>query len=301
MRLYPLTYHSPLATKQLTLHLRLPPCRKYLHPEPLYIDFTPILDGVENAGSVSYSVAKLDLVGKKIPKGIQISPELVGQWSWNSESQLKFMPKQDWSAGQEYEVSFSESIFKADIKLSDNEHVFKTPDFELSLSTLAFYQDPNVKNSHKVVATLIATHPTDIDSVKSHLKLTQSFTKNNKSEVKPYKFDVTYDKHQREIYITSEPIQIQDTESYMYFTLDSGVKPVVGSSKADTGIKESVLIPSVNSFFRINTADVLMVKNAAGEPEQTFVLEFTDEIASQDVINKTTAYILPNIRFKRCG
>jgi uncharacterized protein YfaS (alpha-2-macroglobulin family) len=265
-----------------------------LTPEPLYIDFTPILDGVENTDSVSYSVAKLDLIGKKIPKGIQISPELVGQWSWNSESQLKFIPKQDWSAGQEYEVSFSESIFKADIKLSDNEHVFKTPDFELSLSTLAFYQDPNVKNSHKVVATLIATHPTDIDSVKSHLKLTQSFTKNNKSEVKPYKFDVTYDKHQREIYITSEPIQIQDTESYMYFTLDSGVKPVVGSSKADTGIKESVLIPSVNNFFRINTADVLMVKNAAGEPEQTFVLDFTDEIASQDVINKTTAYILPN-------
>ena len=260
--------------------------------EPLYIDFTPILEGVENTSTVSYSVAKLDLVGKQLTKGIKVTPELIGEWTWYSENQLKFTPKQDWPAGQEYSVSFDTAIFKTDIKLSDDEHVFKTPRFNLTLSSLAFYQDPKTK-SHKVIATLKASHPTNIDSIKSKLKLTQSLTKNSKSSVAEYKFDVTYDKHQREIYITSEPVRIQDTESYMYLTLDGGVKPVAGSSKTVTSIEESVLIPSVNSFFRVNTANMLLVRNTEDEPEQTLILDFTAAIAAQDVISKTTAYVLP--------
>lgn len=264
-----------------------------LNPEPLYIDFTPVLDDVENTDAVSYSVAKLALVGKVIPTGIKVTPELIGQWSWNSESQLKFIPKQDWSAGQEYKVRFDSSIFKSDIHLSDNEHVFKTPNFELTLSSLAFYQDPNVKKSQKVVATLKATHPTDINTIKNNLKLTQSLEQDGKNELAQYKFDVTYDKHQREIYITSEQIRIQDTESYLYFVINNGVKPVMGPSQTTEEIKDAVLIPSVNSFFRVNTANVLMVNNTQGEPEQTLVLDFTDDISSQDVVSKTVAYVLP--------
>ena len=266
------------------------PNSETLKPNPIYINFRPINT---NGASVSRSVAKLDLVNKVVPNGIKIRPEIKGVWRWNGEQQLEFKPQQDWPAGQKYRVTFTPSIFKPNILLNNVEHQFYTPEYKLRLSSFKLYQDPKVKNSHKVTATLKATHPTDIDKIKKKLKLKQPLSGKNSGETQEYKFDVTYDKNQREIYIISEKIKIQPSESYMYFELDSGVKPLLGNSKTKSKIKSSLSIPSVDNFFKVKRTNISLVKNENDESEQALIIDFTDQISSQDIIRKTTAYLLP--------
>lgn len=289
-----LSLPQPVSYKAIHTGPSLTPLRDTLVGQPLYINFKPIINTENRNEKISNSVAKLSLVNKNITQGIKISPEFSGVWKWNSESQLKFQPKQDWPAGQEYDVTFDASIFRPNLILDDDHHSFKTPKYTLSLKSFEFYQDPKVKNSHKVIATIKASHPTDIESIKRNLQLTQPPTGKNKGgDVTHYNFDVTADKHQREIYITSEKVTIQDAESYMYFKLGKGVKPTDGLSESRAEIKSSLSIPSIDSFFKVRNTSISLVNNANDEPEQTLVMRFTDEISSQDVIRKTTAYLLP--------
>ncbi|GHB58975.1 alpha-2-macroglobulin [Psychrosphaera saromensis] len=284
----PVSYEASSYAPELTYYNS-----ETLNPEAVYIKFSPTVSRDSNNEEVSRSVAKLELLDKEITSGITINPEVAGVWRWSEEDRLKFQPKQDWPAGTSYTVSFDTSIFKPDILLQEDNTRFTTPDFSVSLESFELYQDPQVKNSHKVVATLRATHPVDLDSIKDNLTLIQPVSgKGNNGEYQ-YKFEVTSDKHQREIYITSEKIKIQDNGSYMYLVLDSGVKPTNGGSRLENKLKKTLLIPSIASFFKVRNADVSLVKNAKDESEQALVINFTDQISSEDVITKTKAYLLP--------
>jgi len=284
----PVSYEASSYAPELTYY-----DSETLNPEALYIKFSPTVSRDSNNEEVSRSIAKLELLDKEITSGITINPDVAGVWRWSEEDRLKFQPKKDWPAGTSYTVSFDTSIFKPDILLQEDNTRFTTPEFSVSLTSFDLYQDPRVKNSHKVVATLRATHPVDLESIKDNLTLIQPLgAKGNNGEYQ-YKFEVTSDKHQREIYITSEKIKIQDNASYMYLELDSGVKPINGDSRLENKVKKTLLIPSVASFFKVKDADVSLVKNAKDESEQALVINFTDQISSEDVIAKTKAYLLP--------
>ncbi|WP_299268316.1 MG2 domain-containing protein [uncultured Psychrosphaera sp.] len=264
-----------------------------LHPEAVYIRFKPSKSRNNKNEEVSRSVAKLELLGKEITSGITMTPEVAGVWRWNEEDSLKFQPKQDWPAGKKYTVSFDASIFKPDLLLNNDSTSFTTPRFKMSLASFELYQDPQVTNSHKVVATLNATHPVELESIKENLTLIQPLSGKGSNGEYKYKFDVKSDKHQRRIYITSEKIKIQDSRSYMYLELDKGIEPIYGDSSSAYKVKKTLSIPSVSSFFKVNRTGISLVKDSEDEPEQALVINFTDQISSEDVIGKTKAYLLP--------
>ena len=275
----------------------LTPLAEKLQARPVYINFNPVFENQEQRrefSKQSRSVARLELVGKPVDKGITLSPEISGIWRWESETQLSFVPKQDWPAGQNYTVSFDASLFMPEVKLKDSEYTFKTPDFALSLKSFEFYQSPKEKNLRKVVATFDASHPVDIDTLKNNLKLSMRPSDKglNVSPVQ-YGFEIEHDKHQRQLYIHSDAIKIPEHENYMRLNLARGVRPISGKSKTKEAIEKTVLIPSVASYFRVSTTQTLIVKNAESEPEQTLIIEFTDQINSKDVVSKTKAYLLP--------
>jgi hypothetical protein len=62
-------------------------------PSNLFVDF-----GIHNPGFTPQPVAPLSEVQKPITQGISLTPTLKGQWSWNNDSQLLFIPEEDWPA-----------------------------------------------------------------------------------------------------------------------------------------------------------------------------------------------------------
>ena len=68
----------------------------------------PVYDSVYV--NFSASAAPLEKIGKSVTKGITLSPEIKGQWTWRNDSQLEFKPEQDWAVGEEYVVKFDKTI-----------------------------------------------------------------------------------------------------------------------------------------------------------------------------------------------
>lgn len=78
------------------------PNEENLVPNNLIIDF-----GIRSNEFIPQSVAPINLIGKEIDEGIEMAPQIAGKWSWNSDSQLIFIPAEDWPAGQKYTIHFA--------------------------------------------------------------------------------------------------------------------------------------------------------------------------------------------------
>lgn len=52
-------------------------------------------------------MAPLSEIGKTVTHGIEMTPNLPGTWTWNTDSQLVFTPSEDWPAGQKFTIHFS--------------------------------------------------------------------------------------------------------------------------------------------------------------------------------------------------
>lgn len=51
------------------------------------------------------SVAPLNQVGKTVTQGIEISPAISGQWQWQSDKVLVFIPDTPWPSGTQYSAN----------------------------------------------------------------------------------------------------------------------------------------------------------------------------------------------------
>src|SRR5438105_3479318 len=60
-------------------------------PNPVRIEF-------------DHSAAPLKNVNKKVTAGVEISPKIEGAWTWESDKELVFAPKNDWPVGEDYTV-----------------------------------------------------------------------------------------------------------------------------------------------------------------------------------------------------
>ena len=60
---------------------------------------------------------KLHLGGKRQLTGIAMTPDVHGEWRWDSDYRLVFSPAQPWVPGQDYNVVFDSSIFPSQVTL----------------------------------------------------------------------------------------------------------------------------------------------------------------------------------------
>src|ERR1041385_2620069 len=131
---------------------------KDLKPAPLTIRF-------------SGSVARLEQIGKEVPRGVHLEPAAEGKWSWISDAQLTFKPKKDWPAEQKYRVSFEKNFLPKRILLEHKEVEVTTPPFSGVVQEIQFYQDPKDPAIRQVVATLAFTHSVDRKDLERHVVL----------------------------------------------------------------------------------------------------------------------------------
>ena len=239
------------------------------------------------------SMARIDLVGKEITSGITLSPARQGQWSWVDDRSIRFVPETDWPAGTDFSVTFDPEIFVEEAVLSEHTYSIKTPEFKASFSHIEFYQDPQDISVRRVVSTIQFTHPVDEASLEKSLSMgMRPSGENIETELKPYRFNVTYDKNYREAYIQSAPVSLPDQSSYMQVLLAKGVTSILGGESSTTAVETKALIPDVFSFLKINTRSQI-VRNQQNEPEQVVMLDFTDDIAEKELLAKISIHLLP--------
>ena len=129
----------------------------------------PVYDSVYV--NFSASAAPLELIGKSVSKGITLSPEIKGQWTWRNDSQLEFKPEQDWAVGEEYVVKFEESFFPNHLVLSRYDYRFSSAEFSSQLLNTYYHQDPVDPKIKRIIATVKFTHPIDKASFEDNIKL----------------------------------------------------------------------------------------------------------------------------------
>ena len=134
---------------------------KELKPAPLNIRF-------------SGSVAPLQQIGKEVPRGVHFEPAAEGKWSWISDAQLTFKPKNDWPADQKYRVTFEKGFLPKRILLEREDVEVTTPAFSGVVQEIQFYQDPKDPETRQVVATLAFTHSVDHKVLENKLSVEQA-------------------------------------------------------------------------------------------------------------------------------
>ena len=240
------------------------------------------------------SVARIDLVGEEITQGIQLTPAKEGRWLWVDDRRIRFEPKSDWAAGTQYQVTFSPGIFVEEALLSDTQYQFSTPQFEADISNMRFYQDPQDISVRRTVATVRFSHPVDKSTFESQLSMTMRPSSSELStEPKAYPFQISYSKSLREAYIQSEPVSLPSEPNYMKLSLDKGVKSLLGGAPSEDSDEQKILIPDIYSFLKVSNLQTQIIRNEKNEPQQVFMLEFTDEIEKEEITDKLSVYLLP--------
>lgn len=262
-----------------------------VYPEPIVLRFTthypdPTAEGPRNA-------AKLSLLGKTVD-GIKLMPAHAGTWKWQDENTLIFSSEDDWPAGQQYQISLPTEIFADGINLDNRTPKLTTAAMHVSMNGLRFYQDPSAPSRHQTVATLTFSHAVNLDSLRQHVQFSMRPSGAPiTTKATPYPYTVTLGKAGREAYLATEPLNLPDDENFMTLAVDAGIQSTLGPSQSEQTLSENVRIPSVSTFFRVSALDAEIVRNEKNDPEQTFVLELTDAVQTEQLAKEIQAWVLP--------
>lgn len=245
------------------------------------------------------SSARLDQIGKSIDQGIKISPPLPGAWRWTSDKQITFSPTEDWGVGQKYQVELDRSIFPDHVHLEKYHYAFKSAPFTVAISEAKFYQNPRKQRVKKVVATVSFSHPVDVLDFERRISLQMAgretgFFGLGGEEGFPY--TVSYNKYKSEAYIHSGIVEIPKDDTYMTLTVKEGVRAERGGPPAEQKLEKKIPIPGMYNFFRVNSAELTLVRNERYEPERILVLQMTAGALESEIQNNLEVYELPKDR-----
>lgn len=266
------------------------PNAETLVPNNLIIDF-----GTAGNGFTSESVAPISLVGKTISSGIEITPAIAGDWSWNSDSQLLFIPNEDWPAGQKFSIRFAPDFFTQNAKIEKYDVTFSTKPFEASIKEFKFYQDPvNPKNRH-AVATIEFNYPVDTNSLEKHTNLSFQAIKNGKIDLKaePIPFKYSYDENKRVAYLHSDIIQIKDVARYIVLTLNKNIQSSTQSAELGQVVSSNTVVPDASNFLTVVSASANIIRNDRDRPEQVLSIETTLGVNEHEFNKSVHVYLLP--------
>ena len=240
------------------------------------------------------SVAPIELVGKEITSGVDISPATEGAWRWVDDQRLRFTPKNDWPIGVDFKVRFERSLIAEHIALDEYSARFKTADFNAQVSDVQFYQDPSDPTAKKVVATVTFTHPVDTADFEKRIKLKQEGKSSGFFGIgaEETKFRVSYDKLRLNAYIHSEPLPIPAKDLRLDLTIDSGVRAAQGGNPTSSASAKVIAIPGLYSL-KVQDLSLSQVENDQMEPDRVVILNFSTDVAEKEAGQKLQAWLLP--------
>ena len=175
----------------------------------------------------SASAAPINFVEQDLSTLITISPAIQGTWSWMSDSYLKFVPKENWTLGTKYKITFNENLFSDNV-IVDSSCSFKTVDYKLSMTDAEFFIDPEDTSIKRVTFSLQGNAPFETENIskkillklKSRKKIKSVSTGNLENIEKEYSYTISFNGNKTIAYIVSEPIPMPQYTSDMNITVE---------------------------------------------------------------------------------
>lgn len=265
------------------------PNEETLVPQNLTVDF-----GLNNSEFTTRSVAPLNHVGKPVADGIDITPKIKGEWIWNSDSQLVFIPSEEWAADQKYNVHFAPDFFSANVIMGGYDYSFNTKPFTAKISEFKLYQDPVHADVRNAVASIHFNYGVTPASLEQNTSLAFQEIKTATRHVKnqAIKFSYTYDENKRIAYLRSESIQINDVPRFVDLTLTKNIQSASGATLSDVQ-KDILYIPDSSNFLKVTSAAASIVRNEKNRPEQVLTVETTLGINETEFNKSIHIYLLP--------
>ncbi len=252
----------------------------------------------------SASVAPLDAVGSeegsaKPVEGIELSPQLAGRWSFDDDRTLSFKPAEDWPVGQEYTVMIDpDKALAPDRTLEQNQFVFATAAFSMTIDSAEFYQDPEDRNLKRAVWALSFSHPVDIDSLQSRVTLSALDGANRALETP--QVSQRGDEIGLKRWIQTSALTVPENGGIVQLQLARGIKSRLPGPGVAEKQESQVALPSLYSV-ALNDVSAQVVDNQRSEPEQVLVLNFNDTLKDSEVLSNVKLWLLPERFVERPG
>lgn len=275
-------------TAQITVPDITPNSEEQLIPNNLILDF-----GIKNNGFINQSVAPLNQIGKTITSGIEMSPQIPGSWTWNTDSQLVFTPSEDWPAGQKFTIHFTPDFFAPTANMDSHTYSFTTHPFSGTITEFKLYQDPVHVETRNAVATIEFNYPVNPQNLEKNTILAYQ-TKSGAGEKLPFHF--TYDKNKRIAYLHSDNIKINEVARYLRLTLNKNVSSSTETAYLQKELSKNLLIPSAQDFLKIISASASIVRNEKDRPEQVLTVETSLGVNEKEFNKSVHVYLLPKDR-----
>lgn len=246
------------------------------------------------------SAAKLEDVGTMPSGTISITPEILGSWRWEDDSTLVFQPVDNWKLDTKYKITLNQNIFAENVTVK-GDISFTTNEFRASLTDTNFAVDPENPNIKKVYTTISASNPMQKENIENFITLTLKSEGSKNSVTKDIPFTVSFNKSATEAYITSDNIPIPPKTSNLTINLKSGLKCQDGSAATKSSDSDTVEIPGLSDYVRINNISHSLVKNDDNNYDQVFFIETKGEISTEEIEKHLSVYLLPNDRPEQEG
>ena len=264
--------------------------------DELSLDFHYVVDPHPDADSPpTLSAARLDLVGEAVEEGIELDPPLSGEWSFVTENRLVFTPTEDWPADREYRVRLSPGLFASDVRLADSVVEFQTPSFVASVAGAMFYQHPAIVTERRVIASFAFSHPVARVDFERRLNLSMREGPKDSPSAESHQlgYQVEYGLFDRRANVHSDIVAIPERENFATVTVDEDLEPANGDGVFEEAMFAQVRVPDRESYFRVERISASIVTDPEGDPVQTAVVSFTDQVNTDEFASTVKAWLLP--------
>ena len=267
-----------------------------LIPDSLRLDFRYTGSG-EDEPTTGLSAARLDLVGERVAEGVELQPPHPGEWRFATENRLVFKPTEDWPAGREYRVRLSTKVFAPGAELANRTVRFETPAFVASVTSATFYQHPEIVSERRVTASFDFSHPVSRSDLAERLTLSiREDSAEAAHESRPLGFRVEYGPHDRTAHVLSDVVQIPEREHFVILAVAPDLEPASGDGTFEEALYAQVRLPDRSSYFRVDSIEASIVEDGNGDPVQTAVVAFTDQVDTEAFGRRVNAWLLPRDR-----
>lgn len=277
----------PIEPARISFEVKAPAITEYaaqpdgnpkLIVHPLEVDF-------------SGSAAPIELVGKKVGKGITMQPALKGEWSWLDDHTLRFVPAEDWPVGVHVKVRFDVTqAFAPQVSMADDKLAFDLPRFAATFGQGEFYQDPQDATAKKTIVPVNFNYP--VDAAQFEKRIALALAEKNGKFGTPLKFTITYDAFKLNAWVHSQPLKLPRDDGAVLLKLADGVRSSRGGDGTPDKLQTSVHVPGLYSL-AIQDISPTLVDNDKYEPEQVLVANVSGSVRGGDLAGLTKAWVLP--------
>ncbi|MBO4626020.1 MAG: alpha-2-macroglobulin family protein [Alphaproteobacteria bacterium] len=208
---------------------------------------------------------KINMTTPDIARDVKITPYTRGTWSIRGPNTIAFAPDSNWLPDTKYTISIGKKLLSDDVRPDTRVASFTTPKIAATIDSFNVYPDPSHERTVVGVAIVSFNYPIETTDFADRVSV--------KLGMRRIKFNVRFDRFNRTAIITTDPISVdQDTH-----TLRLKINRINSANTSATTkkVSASVIIESVDNFFKISGIKSVAADDAHGNPQQLILLDMT--------------------------